>query len=71
MVKKHKRSQKGDGQGEALSECNMQETPTLLEQEEKLLLTNQLGRREVFPPRSSQLPSEQGPALRPGRNSEG
>ena len=37
MVKKHKRSQKGDGQGEALSECNMQVTPTLLEQEEKLV----------------------------------
>ena len=32
-----------------LSECNMQVTPTLLEQEEKLLLTNQLERREVFP----------------------
>lgn len=60
MVGKKKKEPKGRWarRSPVLSECNMQVTPTLLEQEEKLLLTNQLGRREVFPsPRTSEHPA--------------
>lgn len=57
-----KRSQKGGGQGEALSglQCDMQVAPTLLEQEEKLVLTDQLGRREAFYLKTLSSPLSQG-----------